>query len=252
MWTMEQETNLFKAITRFKPAGPHKHFRMISIRRMVNGSSGAEVSAKQIWTKLGTLYNLSGLDELEDTGSGLSSLRSASPTSRALDSESTELGTEFSLPWNEYGELMILQAQAGPLSEEEEEEEGEKEEKEEEEKEEEKEDLKKKDVKKEEINGEAQEPEVGKEENQQEECEEKPEVSVRTTRASSRSTRLRAAAKPSTEKEKQKEKDTEVEREENGEKEEESAPRASARVKRKAPPAPAAKAATPRRSSRRR
>ena len=123
-WTIEQETVLFKAICRFKPAGQHKHFRMLSIYQMVNNlnvtpnSGEGPLSTAEIWEKLGTLYNLEGLDELEDSSSFMASeeqLVENSPEPPYHGSLGGQLGDgtflrDFILPWDEYGSLIESQA----------------------------------------------------------------------------------------------------------------------------------------------
>lgn len=123
-WTIEQETVLFKAICRFKPAGQHKHFRMLCIYQMVNNSnvmpaSGeGPLSTAEIWEKLETLYNLEGLDELEDSSSFMASeelLEETSPEPPYYGSLGGRLGDgtflrDFILPWEEYGPLIENQA----------------------------------------------------------------------------------------------------------------------------------------------
>jgi hypothetical protein len=104
-WDIEQETMLYRAICRYKPAGVHKHFRMLSIHNFVNSPhiAGSKLAISEIWQKLGELYDLPGLDDLEDNGA-------SSDSSDSRDS-SSEL-EDFVLPWDEYGDLMIEQAQA--------------------------------------------------------------------------------------------------------------------------------------------
>lgn len=123
-WTIEQETGLFKAICRFKPAGQHKHFRMLCIYQMVNNanvtptSPDGPLSMAEIWRKLGTLYNLEGLDELEDSSSFMASeedLSEKTPDPPGFEALGGMLGDgtflrDFSLPWTEYGALIENQA----------------------------------------------------------------------------------------------------------------------------------------------
>ncbi|KAK9249186.1 chromatin modification-related protein EAF7-domain-containing protein [Lipomyces tetrasporus] len=140
-WNIEQETALFKAICRYKPVGINKHFLMICIGQMVNNASiqGPYLTMKGIWDKLSTLYNLEGLDELEDGSEESSSqspvdMPSSPPTTMVTRHQKAELEAdqkegrdtdainslfvppkmreEFSLPWEEYGDLMLEHARA--------------------------------------------------------------------------------------------------------------------------------------------
>ncbi|KAA8904185.1 CT20 family protein [Sphaerosporella brunnea] len=89
-WTDEQETTLFKAISiyKLKPAGMHKHFRIIGIAELMknHGVSTSHTNIAGIWEKLRTMYSLEGLDERED--------------------DDPDEWTEFALPEEEFGELM--------------------------------------------------------------------------------------------------------------------------------------------------
>lgn len=71
-WTNDQELTLMKAITNYKPAGMHKHFRMLAIHDYmlqsgtVNQETDLHTSIPGIWAKLDQLYDLKKLDERED------------------------------------------------------------------------------------------------------------------------------------------------------------------------------------------
>uniref|UniRef100_A0A060T900 Chromatin modification-related protein EAF7 n=1 Tax=Blastobotrys adeninivorans TaxID=409370 RepID=A0A060T900_BLAAD len=129
-WTVQQETSLFRAICRFKPAGKHRHFRMISIYGTVNNPhvKGDRLSTADIWKKLGSYYNLEGIDELEHEAEEEEEeeeledveMEGDGGEEEENDEEKGEGGekepqvrvpkAEFSLPWADYGELMIAQA----------------------------------------------------------------------------------------------------------------------------------------------
>ncbi|KAH0534032.1 hypothetical protein FGG08_007367 [Glutinoglossum americanum] len=66
-WTDEQEISLFKGVVNWKPAGMHKHFRMIAIAQQlrhhgVTGPDDRHTRIPGIWQKLRTLYNLEAID----------------------------------------------------------------------------------------------------------------------------------------------------------------------------------------------
>lgn len=131
-WSIEQETTLYKAICRFKPAGKHKHFRMLSIYQTVNNpsitSSVSPITMDDIWEKLSTLYDLEELDDLEDSSEfmaeeeRLSENRLAVPYHGSLGGllgDGTYL-QDFYLPWDDFAPYIIEQAlpQPGEISDE--------------------------------------------------------------------------------------------------------------------------------------
>ncbi len=81
----------------------HKHFRMLAIRDYMIGQGVVNPDQEHtkipgIWEKLGSLYNLPILDERED------SIMNDLPDD---DGEPIELYSPFSLPEDEYGDLMF-------------------------------------------------------------------------------------------------------------------------------------------------
>ncbi|KAK7892907.1 hypothetical protein LTR67_007144 [Exophiala xenobiotica] len=76
-WTDDQESALLQALVRWKPVGMHKHFRIIAIREhlLSQGVINAEdphTTISGIWAKLSSLYDLSKLDEREDSVTDIS------------------------------------------------------------------------------------------------------------------------------------------------------------------------------------
>ncbi|KAL7414008.1 chromatin modification-related protein EAF7-domain-containing protein [Mrakia frigida] len=93
--TPQGEIALFRALTRHRPVGPDKHFKMVGLLNVVNKSlvniegagGGPEggVTSDEIWDKLGKMFDLGKLDMLN------------SPASPSQDSPSV---TSFNLPYS--------------------------------------------------------------------------------------------------------------------------------------------------------
>lgn len=121
-WSIEQETALYKAICRFKPSGKHKHFRMVSIYLMLNNPaitpSTDPITIEDIWEKLSSLYDLDGLDELEDSSEFMAEEERLAEDPSAVPYHGSlggmlgdgEYLQEFYLPWNDFSSLIAKQA----------------------------------------------------------------------------------------------------------------------------------------------
>ncbi|CUM64112.1 uncharacterized protein PRCAT00001703001 [Priceomyces carsonii] len=68
-WNLDDEIKFFNLVCDFKPAGKNKQRHMISIVKGMNKETAGntrQFTASDLWSKLETLYNLEGLDAIED------------------------------------------------------------------------------------------------------------------------------------------------------------------------------------------
>lgn len=85
--TVEGEISLFRSIMRTRPVGVHRHAHMLAIHGSIYRETGFKVPIKDIWAKLGKMYDL---DALEHAVSPLSKCFFLLPSgSRAEFSEQT-------------------------------------------------------------------------------------------------------------------------------------------------------------------
>ncbi|KAI9351855.1 chromatin modification-related protein EAF7-domain-containing protein [Pilaira anomala] len=98
-WDAGMELALLNAISRCKPVGIHKHFRIISVQKQFNQNSPVSCSIKEIWSRLGDFYGMSALDELEEEDE-------EQEEEEREEQEKRKGLHEFSLPLEEYEQLI--------------------------------------------------------------------------------------------------------------------------------------------------
>ncbi|KAJ2941380.1 hypothetical protein O0L34_g3584 [Tuta absoluta] len=64
-WDVDMDIQLFYAMANHKPVGINKHFQMACIWEKLSNSTTKEISTRDIWKHLETLYDLSMLDDTE-------------------------------------------------------------------------------------------------------------------------------------------------------------------------------------------
>ncbi|KAI9472264.1 MAG: chromatin modification-related protein EAF7-domain-containing protein [Benjaminiella poitrasii] len=99
-WDAGMELALLNAISRCKPVGIHKHFRIISIQKQFNQHSPITCSIEEIWQKLSGFYGMEALDELEE--------EDEEQEAEEREEQDKRKGNihEFSLPLEDYEQLI--------------------------------------------------------------------------------------------------------------------------------------------------
>ncbi|KAG2204480.1 hypothetical protein INT46_005409 [Mucor plumbeus] len=100
-WDAGMELALLNAISRCKPVGIHKHFRIISVQRQFNQNSPVACSIKEIWQRLGNFYGMSALDELEEEDE-----EQEEEEREEQEKKKGDIKNEFSLPLDDYEQLI--------------------------------------------------------------------------------------------------------------------------------------------------
>ncbi|KAI8905757.1 chromatin modification-related protein EAF7-domain-containing protein [Powellomyces hirtus] len=107
-WTPEQEIALFHALTKFRPVGVHKHFRMLSVQRFVAASTGVSFTIAQLWAHLATFYELDALDAMADETDDDITFEAR----RRRSGYPFKVVAEFQLPSEEFENLIVEQRKA--------------------------------------------------------------------------------------------------------------------------------------------
>ncbi|KAK4521534.1 uncharacterized protein ATC70_012150 [Mucor velutinosus] len=100
-WDAGMELALLNAISRCKPVGIHKHFRIISVQRQFNQNSPVACSIKEIWQRLGDFYGMAALDELEEEDE-----EQEEEEREEEEKKKGDVKNEFSLPLDDYEQLI--------------------------------------------------------------------------------------------------------------------------------------------------
>ncbi|KAI8057463.1 chromatin modification-related protein EAF7-domain-containing protein [Thamnidium elegans] len=100
-WDAGMELALLNAISRCKPVGIHKHFRIISVQKQFNQYSPVTCTIKEIWQRLGEFYGMSALDELEEEDE-----EQEEEEREEQEKSKGEVLHEFCLPLEDYEQLI--------------------------------------------------------------------------------------------------------------------------------------------------
>ncbi|KAG2177311.1 hypothetical protein INT43_007968 [Umbelopsis isabellina] len=96
-WQTQKELALLNAISKCKPVGMHKHFRIISIQHLFNQESPVACTIEELWREMEQLYGMEALNELEEADE-----------EDDMDTDPVVSGvSEFTLPLDDYEQLIV-------------------------------------------------------------------------------------------------------------------------------------------------
>ncbi|KAH8548729.1 chromatin modification-related protein EAF7-domain-containing protein [Umbelopsis sp. PMI_123] len=102
-WQAQKELALLNAISKCKPVGMHKHFRIISIQRQFNQDNSTPLTIEEIWRELEHLYGIEALNELMGFN-----LQEEADEEDDMDIDQPGVGvSEFTLPMDDYEQLIF-------------------------------------------------------------------------------------------------------------------------------------------------
>ncbi|KAH9922839.1 uncharacterized protein BXZ73DRAFT_51209 [Epithele typhae] len=115
--SVEGEISFFRALTRARPVGIHRHFHVLTMSNAIRRDTGQSVSVEELWAKLHACYDLDILENIEADGfdvpgDGVSAgtpplpLRSPSPSENL--SRHPFFRAEFALPSDDAIDALIV------------------------------------------------------------------------------------------------------------------------------------------------
>ncbi|KAJ7802820.1 hypothetical protein B0H14DRAFT_2890821 [Mycena olivaceomarginata] len=66
LFSVAGEIAFFRAVTKARPIGLHRHFHVLNIRESIHDDTGNLLSIEEIWAKLGALWDLEKLESKEN------------------------------------------------------------------------------------------------------------------------------------------------------------------------------------------